>query len=489
MGADMTENWAEWEGRTVDGKYLLRNYLGGAEGSAVFRTRMDDEVTDAAIKLIATEDAKAEGQLLRWETASELSHPNVIRILAVGRTVVDGRELFYAVEEFAEENLGQIVPERPLTAEEARSTLGPVVAALEYLHGKGLVHGRIRPANILAIGDQVKVSSDSLREAGEVPRSASAYDAPEVAAHGVSAASDVWSLGATLAEGMTQHVPVWDAARMSAPQVEKGIPEPFRSIVGRCLEIDPRRRCGFGEIRDRLERVEEVREAMPARQAPTLAPSADVAKRSDRWSYWIAGIAALGVAILLIAHPWSAEKPASKETSVQPQTTPVQTSPVQSVPVQGAPAQAVPAQSQASQPGSRQPSVPASDAAASKPSAGGPPAASKAAEAASSETGEAAPKDGVVLRAMPEVSPSARRTIEGRIRVRAKVDVDADGNVTEARLTDAGPSKYFARVALEGARRWKFAPVRDEGERREWTLLFVFTRARTEATATRAPGN
>src|SRR5208283_3749385 len=318
MGADMTDNWAEWEGRTVDGKYLLRNYLGGSDESAVFRTRMDDEITDAAIKLIATEDAEAEGQLLRWEMASELNHPNLIRILAVGHTVVDGRDVFYAVEEFAEENLGQIVPERALTAEEARGMLGPVVAALEYLHGKGLVHGRIRPANILAIGDQVKVSSDSLREAGEVPRSASAYDAPEVAAHGVSAASDVWSLGATLAEGMTQHVPVWDAARMSAAEIEKGIPEPFRGIVERCLEIDPRKRCGLGEIRDRLARVGENREAMPATQAPTLVRSGGIPERSSKWSYWIAGIVALGLAILLIARPWSAEKPASKDASVQP---------------------------------------------------------------------------------------------------------------------------------------------------------------------------
>jgi TonB family protein len=484
MGADMTDNWAQWEGRTVDGKYLLRNYLGDSDGNAVFRTRMEDEVTDAAIKFIATEDAEAEGQLLRWGTASELNHPNLIRILAVGQTAVDSREVFYAVEELAEENLGQIVPERPLTADEARSTLGPVVAALEYLHGKGLVHGRIRPANILAIGDQVKISSDSLREAGEVPRSASAYDAPEVAAHGVSAASDVWSLGMTLAEVVTQHVPAWNAARMKAPEVDRGIPEPICGIVERCLEIDPQKRCGLAEIRDRLKGAAENREAKAATQAPTLAPSADVAKRSGGWSYWVAGIAALGVAILLIAHPWSAEKPASKEVAVQSQTTPAQT-----VPAQSLPASPVPAQSEASQPGSVQSSAPVSNAAASKPSAGGTPAAARAAEAASGDTGKAPPMDGIVLRAMPEVSPSARRTIQGRIRVRAKVDVDADGNVTEARLTDAGPSKYFARVALEGARRWKFAPAPDQGGKRQWTLLFVFTRARTEAVATKARGD
>jgi len=479
----MTDNWAEWEGRTVDGKYLLRNYLGGTDGSGVFRTRLDDEITDAAIKLIAAEDAEAEGQLLRWERAGELSHPNLIRILAVGRTVVDGREVFYAVEELAEENLGQIVPERALTADEARGMLGPVVAALEYLHGKGLVHGGIRPANILAIGDQVKLSSDSLREAGEMPRPASAYDAPEVEAHGISAASDVWSLGATLAEGMTQHVPVWDAARMSAREVEKGVPEPFRSIVERCLEIDPRKRCGLGEIRDRLAGVGEGGEAMRAKQAPAFSRSSDIKGQSAKWTYWAAGIAALGVAIVLIAHPWPAEKRASKEGAVQPQTTPAEPA------AQSGPGKAVPAPAGASQSVPVQPRVAPSGEAVAKPSAGGKQASPKSAESASSETGKTPPKDEIVLRVMPEVSPSARRTIEGRIRVRAKVEVDADGNVTEARLTDDGPSKYFARVALEAARRWKFAPGPSEDGKREWSLLFVFTRARTEATATRARGN
>ena len=86
---------------------------------------------------------------------------------------------------------------------------------------------------------------------------------------------------------------------------------------------------------------------------------------------------------------------------------------------------------------------------------------------------------------MPQVSPSARRTISGKIKVRVRVVVDSAGKVTEARLKDAGPSRYFARVALEAARRWKFAAAPDSN-RRAWTLLFAFTRARTEASASRA---
>ena len=36
----MTYSWKDWEGRTVDGKFVLANYLGGSESAAVFRTAL-----------------------------------------------------------------------------------------------------------------------------------------------------------------------------------------------------------------------------------------------------------------------------------------------------------------------------------------------------------------------------------------------------------------------------------------------------------------
>jgi TonB family protein len=87
---------------------------------------------------------------------------------------------------------------------------------------------------------------------------------------------------------------------------------------------------------------------------------------------------------------------------------------------------------------------------------------------------------------MPQVSPSARRTIQGTIKVRVRVDVDAAGNVVKAKLESAGPSKYFSRVAMEAAREWKFDPAgRGESDTREWKLQFAFSRAKTGVSATR----
>jgi outer membrane biosynthesis protein TonB len=61
--------------------------------------------------------------------------------------------------------------------------------------------------------------------------------------------------------------------------------------------------------------------------------------------------------------------------------------------------------------------------------------------------------------------------------------VDGSGNVAEARLAAAGPSKYFAGLALQAAERWKFAPASagDPARPREWMLDFEFSRAGAKA--------
>ena len=70
----------------------------------------------------------------------------------------------------------------------------------------------------------------------------------------------------------------------------------------------------------------------------------------------------------------------------------------------------------------------------------------------------------VTERALPTVSQGARNTIQGRIRVAVRVSVDTTGNVSEAKLTSPGPSKYFANQALQSARRWKFKPPQVDGQ-------------------------
>ena len=98
--------------------------------------------------------------------------------------------------------------------------------------------------------------------------------------------------------------------------------------------------------------------------------------------------------------------------------------------------------------------------------------------AASSGTVQGSVRD----RILPNVSPSARRTIQGHIRVGVRVSVDAAGNVAGVSLQSRGPSEYFARLARESAERWRFSPAQINGQpvASEWILKFAFGRTSTE---------
>jgi TonB family protein len=80
----------------------------------------------------------------------------------------------------------------------------------------------------------------------------------------------------------------------------------------------------------------------------------------------------------------------------------------------------------------------------------------------------------------PSVSRSARGTIRGTIKVRVKVEVDPSGNVKSASFVSAGPSKYFARQAMQAAQQWKFVPAQGE-DSRSWIVRFGFRRSGTDA--------
>ena len=93
----------------------------------------------------------------------------------------------------------------------------------------------------------------------------------------------------------------------------------------------------------------------------------------------------------------------------------------------------------------------------------------------------------VVQEVLPEVPQNARDTIRGKVRVRVRVLVDPSGTVVNAKFDSAGPSRYFAELALKAAQRWKFRPTRVDDVSSEWIVLrFDFTKAGTKALLVRA---
>ena len=450
MRDDMTENWKRWEGRTVDSRFPLQSYLGGSGHSAVFLTEHDGG--KAAIKLIPA-NAYAEAQLARWNAARPLKHPNLIAIFEAGRCELDGVNLLYVVEEYAEENLAQILPERALTADETRGLLPPVLQALDFVHEKRLVHGHIQPSNILAIGDLVKLSSDTLLAVGDTAvsdtseRATDAYGPPETEA---SSAGDVWQLGMTLVEVLTQRLPGWHRAGAIAPQVPGTIPQPFREIAEHSLQFSPAKRWTISEIRNRLEGKPVAVAAMQVPSRVTAPPSIPLEQKSSpKWPYLLGLVAVVAIVVFLIAKPKSSNQPAEMPPTVSENSPSVQGSGETG-------STAAPGNSTANN---------HTDAHLAVPPVGNV-------------------ENGVVQRVMPQVSPSARRTVHGKIEVRVKVEVDPAGNVTKAKIDSGGRSRYFSRLALDAAREWKFspAPAGDSGIR-VWKVQFGFSRSDTDASA------
>src|SRR5215469_10062500 len=164
----LTQTQRFLQGETVDGKFEIGEYLGGSNHSAVFRTQYGDiRPKDAAIKLVPAPAGAAEAQLSRWRLAANFSHPHLVQILQMGRCEAGNAAMLYVLTELASENLAEIIPERPLTTEEARELLEHVVDALGFIHRRGFVHGHIKPANIMAVGEELKLSSDGICRLGE----------------------------------------------------------------------------------------------------------------------------------------------------------------------------------------------------------------------------------------------------------------------------------------------------------------------------------
>jgi len=447
----MPEAWKQWEGEVVNEEFQLLRYLGGSEHSAVFLTkRADREPQEAAIKLILPNAANPELQLSWWELAAKLSHPHLLRLFQLGRCQMHGTELLYAVSEYAEESLEKILPYRPLTPAETQDMLQSVLDGLAYIHAKGFVHGHVRPANIMAVGDQIKLSSDGLCGAGESSRvlgTPSIYAAPEIAnGGGISPASDIWSLGMTLVEALTQHPPARERTEQAELVLPERLPGPFFDIASHCLRRDPQRRWTIAEI------AAKSRQSSPA-ATEVVPPRPGFTK----WGYVAAAIAAGLLAAILgprLIHRHPESGPPIESSAGQMES--------QSGTASQPAAQISPSQGQAS----------------ARPNALRT-ATHKSATKSATANNSAGARGAVVQQVSPDVSRSALRTIHGKVKVRVKVAVNSSGNVTVANFDSQGPSRYFAERALRAAKQWTFQPpqVNGQGVPSEWTLKFEFEKS------------
>lgn len=113
-----------------------------------------------------------------------------------------------------------------------------------------------------------------------------------------------------------------------------------------------------------------------------------------------------------------------------------------------------------------------------------PPAEPEAQVPAPSGATTGSAKGEVLNRVMPEVSRQASSTIHGTVTVVVRDTVDPSGSVTNAEFALHGPSAYFARIAMDSARNWKFRPPVQNGQAvaSTWLLRYKFRRDGVDVT-------
>ena len=542
----MSEIWSQCEGQVVDNKFRLRQFLGEMDDSAVFLTSLPEPSSKkAAIKFIPA-GTTADLQLSLWRRVMQLTHPQLLRIHDIGRCRLANRDRLYVVMEYADEDLSQILPLRPLTDSEAREMLGPVLDALVFLHGHGLIHSRIKPSNILATADQLKLSSDSLFPIGESRKSSRRFDphdAPEAAVGPLSPAADVWSLGMTLVETLTQRVPASQPGSPADPLVPDALPQPFLDIARHALRRDPRRRWTIPEIAARLnpaafaataaqtisplavplssvpavpaaklpipgsERPSPRAQAQPQAQPPRPQAAKNSPSQSLVLPNYVVPVAAVLLVIVaifalpkILGHrsdssssastasapaegpPSAVEQPARRATPPSPKPSAPQKTLKAPAEKKTAPARQLPPPP-APTPASVRTGTFSS---ANAPSAPASSTASSNASSTASSTASPSARGEVLDQILPDAPQKALDTIHGVVRVAVRVHVDPTGNVTEATLDSPGPSQYFADLALKAARRWQFNSPEAGGHSvpSEWLIRFHFTPAGPKAIPT-----
>jgi serine/threonine protein kinase len=547
MRVAKTEAWAEWENKVVNRVFPLRRFLGGSNHSAVFLTEYKAEnLPDAAIKLVPADMLQTEAQLVQWGTAATLTHPHLVRVFDVGRCQLGGRAFLFLVMEYAEQTLAQILPQRALSPDEVREMLLPTLDALAFLHRNQLVHGQLKPSNFLVVNDQLKLASDTLRPTGSTTGGivgTTVYDPPELRDGVISTAGDIWGLGMTLVEALTQRTPAWPDETVSLPT---GFPAPFVDTVRQCLNRTPTNRPTVAELEAQCRPAPPAPVASvpqkPVRAAPREATSP---QNSPKRPLWVPAISAALVISLAVwvglrlfqtqpnsgpstpSMPQEYEQPADATAVASTEVASTEAAPTKvAPPAAAAPAAAVAEPHAAARPAVADPTVtqptaadptvaqqptaalaassPASytEPAAAAPHAATPHAAAPGATAPAASAppvpaaavpgaaafGTAAPEatsPSVLHKVMPDVSRVIQNRIRGHIHVTVRVLVDPAGNVVGQLLENPGPSRYFARLAGNAAGDWKFAPE-DTHDRRVWKLQFEFTRSSATVQATAA---
>jgi len=261
----------------IDARYEFLDKVGSGSFATVYRARDVELGREVAVKQIHEQYLDDPEQLERyWQEAqllASLHHPNIVTIFDIYR------DRGWLILELMQSNLGERIAGRQMDLRALRTTLAHCLRALKYLHARGIIHGDIKPGNMMIdarrrvkIGDfglARRVSDDE----GSLLKGTTKYMAPEVVSDEfgeIGPASDLYSLGFAAYElmcgpnfeslfpglsafGRNKQVAwmMWHAAAdRRLPQINRvleGVPDDLQHVVQKLCQKDQSQRYHSAE--------------------------------------------------------------------------------------------------------------------------------------------------------------------------------------------------------------------------------------------------
>ena len=251
------------------GRYQLFETLGVGATSRVVRG-FDPMIGRAvAIKLFPTEIAQGAARerfLREARVVGQLSHENIITLHDMG--IEESSQTPYLVMEFVEGlPLDRMLEKGTIPMARACAWVAHAAEALGVAHERGVIHGDVKPANILINNEgKLKLTDFGMarvakRDAGDSPLLGTpAYWCPEqIMGRPQDARSDIFSLGVVLYEMVTGTKPfeadtlqgvcnrVLSSTVTPPSHLQSSIPTGFDQIIASCLAKNPETRMDSAE--------------------------------------------------------------------------------------------------------------------------------------------------------------------------------------------------------------------------------------------------
>jgi serine/threonine-protein kinase len=265
-----------------EGRYVLEAELARGAIGTVWRALDTATGTRVAVKVLRPESAARPDLVDRFlteaELLAELDHPCVVRVL----DLVPGLGCYALVLELVKgpDLRHRLRADGPLPPAVAADVVAQVADALAYLHRRGIVHGDVKPGNVLVPvdGAPVRLADFGVAQRIGVPRPVDAvrpwalhatpeYVAPElVAGAPAGPASDVYALGIVLYELLSGRTPYRGGTATDvllrhatcAPVPPLGMPAAVWPVIEACTAPQPENRPSTATVANRLRGLEPL---------------------------------------------------------------------------------------------------------------------------------------------------------------------------------------------------------------------------------------